>query len=111
MKFFDRWIEKQYHKRFKPKPLVITSERIKTLKYKNCIMILKEEEGFLKDEMIKKELAKKCLDVVADNIEIRRKEEPRTHLIVFEALLEIVPRGDKDGKITFEEWRRQHEES
>lgn len=111
MKFFDKWIEKQYHKRFKPVPFVVTTTKINTLKYMNCIMIPKEEEGFFKDETIKKELAKKCLDVVADNIEIRRREEPRMHLVIYEGLLEFVPRGDKDSKITFEDWRRQHEKS
>lgn len=114
MKIFDRWIEKQYHKRFKLdlfQPHVIETRRIETLKAMQCLMIEKEVDDLIDLETKKKELASKFSKMITDHMEIRRREEPRMHLIVYEAFLEIVPRGNDEERITFDEWRKQHEQS
>lgn len=100
MKIFDNWIKKQYHKRFikpfrdtMPEPkLIVTKKPI--MKSIQMIMLAKEADDLVDFETKKMELAMKFIPVIANNIVIRKEEEPMMHMVKYEALLEFIPKEE-----------------
>jgi hypothetical protein len=99
MKIFDNWIKKQFCKRFPDefirieapfKSKIITS-KVNIIKSKQFIELAKETDDLIPYNVKLEELSRKFIPLIADNINIRRFEDPLRQLVIYEAMLEIIP--------------------
>lgn len=98
MKLFDRWIEKQFAKRFPEKywtagvpDLKVTIQENHPLKYRTCLTLEKSYDIMLSAQEKLEMMAHRFIPHIADNMQIWRSEDFRMNTVMYEAQIQIIP--------------------
>ena len=98
MKIFDRWIEKQFAKRFPERYLDITLPEPKIIcttihpqKFMACVTLEREYDDIIPHHTKLEMMAQRFIPYIADNMKIRRREDAIMNHVIYEAQIELIP--------------------
>ena len=98
MKIFDRWIEKQFEKRFPERYLDITYPEPKIIcttihpqKFMACVTLEREDDDIIPNHKKLEMMAQRFIPHIADNMKIRRREDAIMNCVIYEAQIELIP--------------------
>ncbi len=98
MKLYDRWIEKQFAKRFPERYLDITMPEPKIIcttihpqKFMACVTLEREYDDIIPYHKKLEMMAQKFIPHIADNMKIRRREDAIMNCVTYEAFIELIP--------------------
>ena len=98
MKIYDRWIEKQFAKRFPERYLDITLPEPKIIcttihpqKFMTYFSLEREYDDIIPTHKKLEMMAQRFIPDIADNMKIRRREDVIMNCVTYEAQIELIP--------------------